>query len=108
MKPPRGAALAIPRQVKRTGRGLISKQNRPSALLKRKRVFVEDVKGGTAGAIVQRVNRTTTRILYYLTRKPAKIRPRFRFRETARDAARKAYPKEFGRAFAQAIATRRT
>lgn len=105
IKRPKGRAIALPRGIQRGSGGRITKANRPAGLLSRKRVFIRDVKGGAA--ILRRVGRGRPRLLYFLTRRPAKIEARFEFRATAREAAAKAYPKEFGRAFARAIATRK-
>jgi len=102
---PRGRTLALPRGVKRGKGGTIGRAQRPARLLDRKNVFIADVRGGAA--IFRRVGRGRPRLLYFLTRRPARIDARWEFRKTARDEARRVYPREFGRAFAKALATRR-
>ncbi len=103
---PTGRYTALPRRVKRGATGLIGKANRPAALLKRRNVFVQD--DGKNAAIYQRVGKKAPpRLLYYLTEKPARYRPRWEFRETAVAAVRRVWRREFGKAFAKAIATRR-
>lgn len=104
---PRGRYTALPRKVKRGAKGLIGKANRPSALLKRKTVFIDE--NGRNAAIYQRVGKKAPpRLLYYLTEKPARYKPRWQFRETAMNEARKVFKREFGKAFAKALATRRS
>lgn len=99
--------LALPRDVKRGAKGIIPRSQRPGALLKRKRVFIQE-DAGRGAAIMQRGAKGTPPVmLYYLDRRPARIRPRFEFRETAEKVARRVWRKEFGQAFAKALATRR-
>lgn len=102
-----GGYLALPRDVKRDGRGIIPRSQRPGALLKRKRVYIQQ-DAGRGAAIMQRGTKGAPPVmLYYLEKRPARIKPRFHFRETAVAAARKVFKKEFGKAFAKAIASRR-
>ena len=106
LKRPANRYLAIPRGVKRGAGGKIPKSQRPASLLKRKRVYSQEVAGGKA--IFRRgAKGAAPQLLYFLTPRTAKIAPEFHFRDTARDASRKVFKKEFGRAFAKAIATRR-
>ena len=102
---PKGRTIALPRGVKRGKGGTIGKAQRPARVLQRKNVFIQDAKGGAA--IFRRVGRGRPRLLYYLTRRPARIDARWEFRETARDEARRVFKREFGRAFARALASRR-
>lgn len=106
-KRPQDRTLAIPLAVRRRGSGKISKAQRPGSLLKKPRVFIQNV--GSGAAIFQRMasRKAPLRMLYYLTRKPAHINPRFEFRSTARAVAQRVWRREFGMAFAQALATRR-
>lgn len=106
-KRPANRYLALPRAVKRGAGGRIPKGQRPATVLKRKRVYTQELASG-AKAIYQRGPKgSPPRLLYFLTPRPARIAPDFRFRETARDAARKVFKREFGKAFAKAIASRR-
>lgn len=106
-KRPANRYLALPRNVSRGAGGRIPKGQRPAAVLKRKRVYAQELANG-AKAIYQRGPKgSPPRLLYYLTPRPARIAPDFRFRETAREAAQRVFRKEFGRAFAKAIASRR-
>lgn len=105
IKRPAKRTIALPRGVKRGAGGRITKSNQPGRLLERKNVYIADVRGGAA--IFRRVGRGRPKLLYFLTRRPAKVEARFEFRETATSVARRVYPKEFGKAFARALATRK-
>lgn len=104
-KQPRARHLAIPRGVIRGAGGTITKAKRPEALLRQKRVYVTEVRGGAG--IFQRVGKSRPRLLYFLTPRTARIEPRWAFKDTAQRVARRVYRREFGRAYARALATRR-
>lgn len=105
-KHPQRRYLAIPRGVKRGSGGKIPKSQRPGALLKRKRVFTQEVAGGKAVFRRESKGRNPT-LLYFLTPRPANIVDRFEFKAQAERVARAVFRKEFGRAFAKAIRTAR-
>ena len=109
MKKPRKKYLAIPRNVKRTKGGKISKRDLPAAALKKKRTFIGPTKTAGTKGIYQRVGkkRTPIKMLYFLTPRDTDIDERFEFVETAETMALKVYDKEFGKAFAKAIRTAR-
>jgi len=103
---PISKTIPIPRGVKRGAGGTIPKSRRPARLLDRPKVFIQDVNGKGA-VILQRVGRAAPRLLYFLSQKTSRFRPRFEFKATAERVARREYRREFGRAFAKALATRR-
>ena len=102
-KSPRGRTIALRRGAKRGKGGTTPLSQQPAALLKKKNVFIKDVRGGAG--ILQRVRGGRPRLLYFLKRGAVNIPKRWEFRETVRDEAQRIYRKEFGRAFAKALAT---
>lgn len=106
LKRPARRYLAIPRGVKRGAGGKIPKSQRPAALLKRKRVYTQEVAGGKA--VFRRESKgAPPKLLYFLTPRAATIEAEWEFRATAERVARRVFRKEFGKAFAAALRTAR-
>ncbi|HEX6925696.1 MAG TPA: hypothetical protein VF167_09700 [Longimicrobiaceae bacterium] len=124
-RPKDGGHLAIPQDVRRTGAGVIRKDQRPKAFGFRPhgssgRVFVGDKRtvliytGGGGGVILQRQGRRGKgsskrgglRLLYRFTSK-ADLDERLRFVETAHETAPAAFARAFPEEFAKAVRSAR-
>lgn len=107
-RPRQGRSIAVPVNVRRTKRDLISAANRPRALLdKSGRTFVAD--DGTDRVIVQRRGRgksSSTVVLYELKRQVA-LRPRLGFAGFARAYVGRTLPREVQAGLAKALASAR-
>lgn len=105
IRKPRRRMIAVPtKQVKRTGKGRISKAQRPARLLQKRNVFIDDTSAGKP-AIMQRVGKQV-RVLYGL-RKHAKIRKTWDFQGTATAAVRRNQVKRLNEALEHACRTSR-
>jgi hypothetical protein len=135
IKRPRGSRIAVPKEVRRTKTGIISKAKRPrsfqfqrvgKALRGKQRTFLIKLPGGRGG-IYQRTGPrgrkrggramastistrkqfdTRIRTLYRFTPQ-AKIDDRLEFVDTGKKTVRAEFPKNFHQAFKKALATAR-
>ena len=99
-------ALALPRGIRRTKGGVISKRKRPAAVLQQKNTFIRPAAGG-AVILRRRGKSRAPLLLYFLSRRSARIEERWRFVDTASDEARRVASKRFGQAFGKALRSAR-
>lgn len=118
-QPIRGKSLAIPRDVRRTKRDLITAKNKPRALINARKAFVIRTQAGV-GLILERYGRKTakkrrrvpggsgrnTRVLYALSPK-ARIDDRLEFFDTVTRTFELRLDRQFEVAFTQALRTAR-
>ena len=96
--------IPIPtKNLRKNKRSSIGRARFPSKLLRKDNVVLIRTKKGSS--IVRRSKRTI-KTLYTLKAK-TKIKPRFKFKETARNIARKNFGRNFGRALSEAVRTAR-
>jgi len=107
-KTPRGQHLAIPaRGARKNKRDIITKSNRPRAVLDRPKSFIQRLKSGRE-AIMRRKgkSRFPVEVMFLLIPK-AEINARFGFEETVRRTVTDRVQKNFETAFNRAMATAR-
>jgi len=103
IKRPRTAAhIAVPANVRRSKSGVVTKANRPRALLAKPGHF------RTERAIMKRGRGKGARpVRLFTLARSARIRPRFGFKKTTARVAAVRLPKSFGAALARALASSR-
>jgi len=100
--------IAVPTSaVKRGGKGMIAKSERPNALKARPGVFLMRSKsGGGAGIVRQGKARLPLQFLYWL-RAGVTIKPRFGFRNTTGSSVSRTFGDNFIAAIGEAMRTAR-
>lgn len=105
IRKPRKKMLAVPtKQVRRTGKGKISKGQRPAAVMRKRNVFIDDNSAGKP-AIMQRVGKSI-RVLYGL-RPQVNVRKRWDFQGTVTKAVRDNQVRRLNEALEHAVRTSR-
>lgn len=104
IKTPKGTYLAIPKDVRRTGKGMIPKAQRPRQALNRADTFIMNSRKTGQPMIVQRVGRGAggLRILYYLEPR-ARIPKSFDFYEDGEMVVTKTFPGHWDREIAEGM-----
>lgn len=99
---PKGKVLAVPINVRRTGKGAIPMSQRPKNITRRKDTFVGESKGGTLG-VWKKTESTPFDLLYVFKRQTQYRGKKTKFYETAEkvisENAAKRYAENFNRAF---------
>jgi hypothetical protein len=105
-KTPRGRSLAIPESVRTNKKGIVTRGQRPRALLSKPGVFIATI--GAIRGIWQRPTRRRVPLkLLYVLKSSVAVRPRFEFVETATRVVFQRFARQFELAFDRAIKTAR-
>lgn len=100
---PAGQTFAVPTDVvRRTKRELITKGQRPKALMHKTRPAFIEAMGNKAGIFYSKTKRGPARLMYALIKK-AVIKPRLKFQVTIEKVVTQKFPENFTKAFNEAL-----
>lgn len=103
---PQKRTIAVPVGVKRTGKGAISRANKPQALLAQPNVFMKTI-NGTSGIWQRTVKRgrTDLKLLYVFKDHTEYDTPKIDFKDTVEQVARREFANRFIKNLDRAIST---
>lgn len=105
-RPLKSKRFALPAGVRKNKQQRITPSKRPKRLLKLKKVFITQTRGGEA--IAERRGRGGKQVrVLYLLRPRTKLEPTFRFERTVTQTVGRVLSKNFGLALGRALATRK-
>ena len=109
VKRPRGKTIALPRAAKRAKSGVLRKNQRPRAVLRKPNAFVGRLDDGASGIFQRRGRGKASRavLLFRLHPRSVRIAPRFRFGQVVDRTVARSLQRNFGRALSKAIASSR-